>query len=143
MVKIEIRLDLHFKTIIKLFTRILYHQKASILEYNYFIMFRDAFNTKIDFLKEKSSLVINISEKCCNQMENLLFIAPYNKTRRNDGRKSIVCSRERYVATVIVRWESYRRSSISFSFHEHLIHVFLSRNKIFITRLRNYKVFVI
>ena len=115
----------------------MYHQKASILEYNYFIMFRDAFNTKIDFLKEKSSLVINISEKCCNQMENLLFIAPYNKTRRNDGRKSIVCSRERYVATVIVRWESYRRSSISFSFHEHLIHVFLSRNEMFITSLRN------
>ena len=48
-----------------------------------------------------------IEEECCNQMENLLFIAPYNKTRRNDGRKSIVCSRERYVATVIVRWESY------------------------------------
>ena len=121
----------------------MYHPKASILGYNEFIMFRDAFNTKIDFLKEKSSLVINISEKCCNQMENLLFIAPYNKTRRNDGRKSIVCSRERYVATVIVRWESYRRSSISFSFHEHLIHVFLSRNKIFITRLRNCKVFTI
>ena len=65
-------------------------------------------------------------------MENLLFIAPYNKTRRNDGRKSIVCSRERYVATVIVRSESYRCSSISFSFHEHLIHVFLSRNEMFI-----------
>ena len=83
-------------------------------------MFRDAFNTKIDFLKEKSSLVINISEKCCNQMENLLFIAPYNKTRRNDGRKSIVCSRERYVATVIVRWESYL---MLFLFHKYLIHV--------------------
>ena len=123
--------------------RCLYNQKASKLGYNEFIMFRDAFNTKIDFLKEKSSLVINISEKCCNQMENLLFIAPYNKTRRNDGRKSIVCSRERYVATVIVRWESYRRSSISFSFHEHLIHVFLSRNKIFITRLGNCKLFTI
>ena len=95
--------------------------------------------TKIELLKGK---VVSRNQyieevKCCNQMENLLFIAPYNKTRRNDGRKSIVCSRERYVATVIVRWESYRRSSISFSFHEHLIHVFLSRNEMFITSLRN------